>query len=146
MLLAASVLALLWWHYSSRPVARALQTPFAPPSLAVQSGTLSHSVAPPSPDQHTEQPLEESSQATATATPKFTPPEPVQVVPLAAELNGISPQTALENMRTSVRQFGAMFGGNPVGNNLEITSALQGENPKHINFLKEDGNRVNGQG
>ena len=28
----------------------------------------------------------------------------------------------------------------------EIASALQGDNPKHINFLKQDGNRVNTKG
>jgi len=39
-----------------------------------------------------------------------------------------------------------MFGGNPVGTNPEIASALQGQNPKGINFLKADGNRVNEQG
>jgi hypothetical protein len=49
-------------------------------------------------------------------------------------------------MRRTVRQFGDMFGGNPVGTNPEITRALAGDNPKHINFLKADGNRVNAQG
>jgi len=49
-------------------------------------------------------------------------------------------------MRTVIRQYGSTFGGNPVGTNPEITKALQGDNPKQINFLKEDGNRVNGNG
>ena len=39
-----------------------------------------------------------------------------------------------------------MFAGNPVGTNPEITQALEGENPRHINFLKADGNRVNSRG
>jgi len=39
-----------------------------------------------------------------------------------------------------------MFAGNPVGTNEEITQALRGENPKRINFLTADGNRVNSQG
>jgi len=39
-----------------------------------------------------------------------------------------------------------MFGGNPVGTNPEITKALNGENPKQVNFLGRDGNRVNGNG
>lgn len=49
-------------------------------------------------------------------------------------------------MRTTIRQYGSTFGGNPVGTNPEITGALQGDNPKQINFLKPDGNRVNATG
>ena len=80
--------------------------------------------------------------SSATAVPVVAAP----VAPLAPELAGLPPDTVLENMRLTVRQFGAMFGGNPVGTNPEITTALQGENPKHINFLKPDGNRVNSRG
>ena len=91
------------------------------------------------PEASSEQALVASS---ATAVPVAAAP----VAPLAPELAGLPPDTVLENMRLTVRQFGAMFGGNPVGTNPEITSALQGENPKHINFLKADGNRVNSRG
>ncbi len=49
-------------------------------------------------------------------------------------------------MRTTVRQYGLMFGGNPVGTNPEITRALDGDNPKHVKFLGPDGNRVNEKG
>ncbi len=52
----------------------------------------------------------------------------------------------LENMRSVVRLYGSTFGGNPVGSNQEITRALQGDNPRQINFLKADGNRVNAAG
>ena len=41
----------------------------------------------------------------------------------------------LANVRTAVRQYGDMFHGNPVGTNPEITAALSGNNPKHINFI-----------
>lgn len=54
--------------------------------------------------------------------------------------------TILQNMGRTIHQYAATFGENPVGTNPEITSALQGENPKHLNFLKSDGNRVNPQG
>jgi hypothetical protein len=47
----------------------------------------------------------------------------------------VGPETALENVRRAVHQFGEMFGGNPVGTNPEITSQLSGNNPKNINFL-----------
>ena len=33
-----------------------------------------------------------------------------------------------------------------MGNNPEITSALGGDNPKRVDFLKDDGNRVNSRG
>ena len=78
--------------------------------------------------------------------PRPTSGPPAQVEPLPSDLANVAPETALENMRTVVRQYGSMFAGNPVGTNPEITQALQGENPKHINFLKADGNRVNSQG
>src|SRR5262249_30671784 len=74
---------------------------------------------------------------------KPEPPDPTKVASVPPELSGIAPATVIENMRTTIRQYGAMFAGNPVGTNHEITSALQGQNPKGINFLKADGNRVN---
>ena len=50
-------------------------------------------------------------------------------------------------MRRAIRNYGARFGGNPVGTNPEITSQLAGNNPKHINFLNaEAGMRVNANG
>jgi len=49
-------------------------------------------------------------------------------------------------MRTTIQQYGAAFGENPVGTNPEITAALHGENAKQIDFLKQDGNRVNAKG
>ena len=40
-----------------------------------------------------------------------------------------------------------MFGGNPVGVNSEITSALNGNNPKKINFIDpQAGMRINANG
>ena len=46
-----------------------------------------------------------------------------------------------------IRQYGEMFGGNPVGDNQEITAELSGKNPKHINFISTDaGMRVNDSG
>jgi len=68
------------------------------------------------------------------------PAQPLQFTNFAAA-------TVLENMRHAVRQYGEMFGGNPVGNNAEITSQLSGDNPKHINFINtEAGMRVNENG
>lgn len=75
------------------------------------------------------------------------PPVPAaKVDPLPQELSAVAPQTALENVRGTIRQYGSMFAGNPVGTNEEITQALHGANPKHIDFLTGDGNRVNSNG
>ena len=41
-------------------------------------------------------------------------------------------------MRSTIREFGLRFGGNPVGINREITSALNGNNPKQVNFIRPE--------
>jgi len=67
--------------------------------------------------------------------------------PAALQFTNFAPAIVLENMGRAIRQYGKMFGGNPVGTNPEITAALAGNNPKGINFLKaEDGMRINGNG
>lgn len=55
--------------------------------------------------------------------------------------------TVLENVRSTLRNYGSMFDGNPVGTNPEITAALDGDNPKGVHFLDaEKGMRVNNKG
>ncbi len=69
------------------------------------------------------------------------------VPPAAVPIEKLPPETVLQNVGRAVRQYGQMFGGNPVGNNPEITAALQGQNPKKINFLAgQDGMRVDDKG
>ena len=69
------------------------------------------------------------------------------VARLPAAAAEIPPAIMLENVSRAVRQYGVMFGGNPVGTNPEITAALNGNNPKRINFIKpEAGMRVNENG
>jgi hypothetical protein len=48
----------------------------------------------------------------------------------------VSAQSAVETVRVAVRLYGSMFGGNPVGNNAEITAALLGANPKKAQLLE----------
>lgn len=142
MLVAFGALVFLWWH--SRPL-NLNHTAAVPPGLQDTKGTTPRQPAPA--DLHT--PATEAASNSATDSVASVPPPAspaAAVAPLPPELASLEPATVLQNMRTSIRQYGAMFGGNPVGTNLEITQALQGNNPKHINFLKADGNRVNGQG
>ena len=82
------------------------------------------------------------------AAPRIQPPAqgPVTTVAQTMESVSLPPKTILENMGRTIQQYASMFGENPVGTNPEITSALQGDNPKHINFLKQDGNRVDEKG
>ncbi len=58
-----------------------------------------------------------------------------QFVPDSSPPVELPPETVLQNVRRAIRQYGEMFGGNPVGTNPEITSQLSGENPRHINFI-----------
>jgi hypothetical protein len=59
----------------------------------------------------------------------------------------IPPETVLENTRTAIRNYGSMFGGNPVGTNPEITAALNGDNPREVKFLDpNNGMRINSRG
>jgi hypothetical protein len=132
------------------PVARQILT-----SAATSTPSVPATVVPnPSPDQ-APAPLSPSTTSPAgprstAATPAPQPPTaPASVSPaatVAAPAAGLQPQILLENMRTTMRQYGLMFGGNPVGTNLEITRALNGDNPKEVKFLGPDGNQLNEKG
>jgi hypothetical protein len=60
---------------------------------------------------------------------------------------GLAPDIVLRNARAAVRQYGSMFHGNPVGTNPEITSALNGNNPRQVTFINaESGLQINDKG
>lgn len=69
---------------------------------------------------------------------------------LVADTNSagdLAPAIVLRNVSHAVREYGNMFGGNPVGLNSEITAALAGQNPKHVNFIDQSaGMQINGKG
>jgi hypothetical protein len=78
--------------------------------------------------------------AAQISTPPAGPPSP-------PEITNMPPETAIENMSRAIRQYGQMFGGNPVGTNPEFARQLGGDNPKHINFISTDsGMRLDGDG
>lgn len=61
--------------------------------------------------------------------------------------SGLTPVTVLENMRSAFRQYQSRFRENPVGDNAEITRALNGANPARATFVQaEDGLRINARG
>lgn len=60
------------------------------------------------------------------------PPSPDNNAP------AIAPQSVLDNCRVLIHNYAARFGENPVGDNAEITAALRGNNPKQVDFFRED--------
>jgi|HubBroStandDraft_1064217.scaffolds.fasta_scaffold215727_2 hypothetical protein len=79
--------------------------------------------------------------------PPIPAPAAGRLVPDSTSSTEVGPETALQNVRRAVHQYGEMFGGNPVGTNPEITSQLSGDNPKHINFINpQPGAHVNADG
>lgn len=60
----------------------------------------------------------------------------------------MSPLVVMQNVRSVFHQYNSRFGGNPTGNNAEITAALNGRNPGQVMFISnpEDGLRVNERG
>lgn len=91
------------------------------------------------------------SQAPEIVSPASTEPLIVATTDAAQQTNAVSPTLApavvLDNCRVFIHHFHDTFGENPVGNNAEITAALTGQNPRQINFIREDaGLRMNGQG
>lgn len=80
-----------------------------------------------------------------SAAPK--PPVAPAGPPQPLDYTNLPPEIVLDNMRHAIRDYGAMFGGNPVGVNSEITSQLSGQNPKQANFIRPDaGMRINEKG
>ena len=111
-----------------------IDTSVAPEPPAVSSGTAtsldsnpSTSAAPGSPDNIASRAAER-------------PP----TAPLATNL---PPLILAQNARRAVIQYAQVYGENPIGTNPEITAALMGNNPKHINFITPDaGLQVNADG
>jgi hypothetical protein len=81
--------------------------------------------------------------ATAMATNHV---QPTMLAANAKEPTASAAAILLENLRITLRHYGLRFGGNPVGTNQEITKALNGGNPKHVEFLGSDGNNINEKG
>ena len=117
------------------------------PPLKVNAATPPHPIAQPS--ETTPEPA---------ATPALPPPVPIKIqrpaAAVAAQLapapepeTGLPPMTVMENMRSVLRQYSSRFGGNPVGNNREITAALNGKSQGQAMLVNsEDGLRINERG
>jgi hypothetical protein len=148
--LAAGILILplaLFFYFWWSP--RAVKTPVAGREKAAQDAAVATALATASPQVN----AVIASNFAAVRPPQnpvftgpaknFAPAGP----PAPLEFTNFSASLVLENMRRAIRNYGARFGGNPVGTNPEITRALNGENPGQVKFLNpEDGLRVNADG
>lgn len=66
----------------------------------------------------------------------------------AASLNSSdnTPGDDISILALMVSDYGKILGGNPVGENDEITAALMGKNPKRLGFLPQDGQFLDSSG
>lgn len=76
------------------------------------------------------------------AIPSAAPPVPPKLSPENVQ----KVNDAIDNLEFTLRDFGAALGGNPVGNNAEITAALLGDNPKQVKFDLPGGSTLNAGG
>ena len=131
----------VWFFFSEKQISPSVASP---EKIAVENSVVSNALANQNPA------------TVAIINSNFarvqTPPENLGSAASAGpasplQFTNFAPATVLENVSCTVRQYGEMFGGNPVGTNPEITSQLGGNNPKHINFITaEAGMRVNENG
>jgi hypothetical protein len=151
LLLLAVAGLVSWLIYATRPEAQvhALEAHTSKSTATTPSVSTIQSETEPSTAQ-IETPLSNETESTeiVPAGPRLTAHRtPIENVVGPEPLPGLTPAAVLQNMRGTVREYGARFGGNPFGNNREITAKLNGGNPKQIVFLKEeDGMRINQRG
>ena len=126
-LLAILLVALLLWrpweaapHDESQPASsvRTVPVPPSPPQagLPIQEPEVAPPVAPP-------------------AEPEGLTPQEIQTV-----------RDAIDNLEFVFRDFANALGGNPVGTNAEITTALRGDNLKQLKLEIPAGSSVSPAG
>lgn len=128
-----------------------LQTGGSQPPVSAPETTGSQPVptANPAPGTAATAPIPETATVPSADAPTNLAPATPAVAGTAPEQppSVIPPEILVQNVRRAVRQYGTMFGGNPVGTNPEITAQLAGKNPRGINFINADaGMRVNEKG
>jgi hypothetical protein len=129
------VVVILFCHPSGRTSADTGNAP-VPVSTAAPPGIVSNNPANPG-----------TTATVAGSSPGSPTPQAGELPPAAPVETNLPPIVILQNARRAIVQFAQVYGGNPVGVNSEITAALTGDNPKHINFVTPDsGLHVNARG
>jgi len=148
-LLGAALLLLLWLTIAPSRAKQVQALPATRPMAAAPAKELSFPViagetAVPSGGSDNS-PINED--LVSTGPHRAAPPASLENASGPEIAPGLTPGIVLENMRSVIRNYSTDFGGNPFGNNREITARLNGGNPKQIVFLKEeDGMRINERG
>jgi hypothetical protein len=149
--LLAAIAVFVFHKSASPPAAEAVSNPGTPESNATP-GMVSSVAQSPVPITPAASPRPEAL-ANILAPPATNPaatPLPVGPPPTEPEPGAppaLSGATAVEAVRSAIQKYGAMFGGNPVGTNAEITQALNGNNPSHALFLSGiPGQQINSNG
>ena len=143
-ILPAGLFVFFWWHLLSEKKTSALENKIS------QDAAVTGALARQNPNtvaiiESNFARVQPAPGSLGSATADISPAPSGQPSPL--QFTNFAPAIVLENMSRTIRQYGTMFGGNPIGNNSEITAALAGNNPKHINFIQtEAGMRVNENG
>jgi hypothetical protein len=119
--------------------------------LSGQTASASQTSDPSTEDSNNSPGAAASSPAETVAQPRPGPPiladKAGQYIPEASSSSPLPPETMLQNVQRAIHQYSEAFGGNPVGTNPEITSQLNGDNPKHMNFVTaEAGMSINAEG
>jgi hypothetical protein len=154
-LLLLGVAMAVWFFLREHPSAPGAGA--SPENHALESATVTSPppAAPVAKPNSSGQPAYASA---VTVTPSVNPPEIANAtagasvsvapgIPHQLEFTDLPPETVLGKVAHAIRDYASMFGGNPVGTNPEITAALNGQNPRHANFINpEAGMRINGNG
>ncbi len=146
--------AAVWMIQSRKPLSNGSAELPQPPSTDPKTSRVVATKTPAAPE--TPPPASDPEPEPEPPQPVVPPPKPVSIAsteeappgPELGELDsGLTPATVLENLRGVFRQYILRFHENPVGDNAEITQALNGGNPKQVIFLQpDDGMRVNARG
>lgn len=78
--------------------------------------------------------------------PAVSPNTPIPPAPAAAPVPRDEIEAEIEEVQLALRDFRTRLGGNPVGNNAEITKALLGDNLKQVKIPVPSGAQLNGDG
>jgi hypothetical protein len=150
--LLAIIIGVLIWNHNRPPDKEPTQQ--SPQQLPKVTASPPPALTETSPTASTENPV--APDTAKAAAPNAVLPMPAAASPSAARvLPGsvneipVAPEVVTEELSavdSTIRNYQAVHGENPVGSNAEITSALLGNNPKQIKLEVPAGSQVNGEG